>query len=205
LNKTLTDQSGLTLIELVAVIVILSVALVGISAAISGAISRSADVLLEVRAVALAQSYLDEILGKRFDEESAPRGIPPCGPAAQGLIDCTVFALFGPEDGEAGRAEDDDNGRADYDDVDDYHNLDEGRGQSTFLQDAEGNERVGYENFRVQVSVRYLALASGGTEENLATEADDLTASEDAKLITVTVSHASRSSDWSFSVYKANF
>jgi len=191
LNKTLTDQSGLTLIELVAVIVILSFALVGISAAISGAISRSADVLLEVRAVALAQSYLDDILGKRFDERTAPRGIPPC------RTNCTDEVDFGPDGGE--------NGRADYDDVDDYHNLDEGRDQSTPLQDAEGNERVGYENFRVQVSVRYLALGVDGTEENLATELTDLTEPEDAKLITVTVSHASTSSGWSFSVYKANF
>lgn len=184
-------QRGLTLIELVAVIVILAVALAGVTAAISSAISRSSDVLLETRAVALAQSYLDEILSKRFDENSAPRGIPPC------RSNCTEEVDFGPDAGETGRA--------DFDDVDDYHGLDEGLGQTGPLQDAEGNERTGYDNFRVRVSVRYLELDAGETEENLATEPDDLTEAEDAKLITVTVSHASRSTGWSFSVYKANY
>ncbi|KKO12201.1 type IV pilus modification PilV family protein [Pseudohongiella sp.] len=191
MNRSPHSQAGLTLIELVAVIVILAVALVGVSASISGAISRSSDVLLETRAVALAQSYLDEILAKRFDENTAPRGIPPC------RSNCTDEGDFGPDGGETARE--------DYDDVDDYDGLDEGRDQPTPLQDAEGNERVGYDNFRVEVSVRYLELGVGGTEETLATEADDLTDAEDAKLVTVTVSHAGRSSDWSFSVYKANF
>lgn len=184
-------QRGVTLIELVAVIVILAISLAGVTAAISSAISRSSDVMLETRAVALAQSYLDEILSRRFDENSAPRGIPPC------WADCTDEIEFGPDGGEASRA--------DFDDVDDYHGLDEGYGQADPLQDAEGNERLGYENFRVRVSVRYLQLGVGEPEENLATEPNDLTDAQDAKLITVTVSHVEQPDGWQFSVYKANF
>ncbi len=184
-------QQGLTLIELVAVIIILAIALAGVTAAISGAISRSSDVLLETRAVALAQSYLDEILAKRFDEFTAPRGIPPC------RSNCTDEVSFGPDSGESGRA--------DYDDVDDYHGLDEGLEQATPLQDAEGQDRLGYDNFRVRVNVRYLQLDPGGTEENLASAPNDLTDVKDAKLITVTVNHVSQSTGWRFSVYKANF
>ncbi len=184
-------QHGLTLIELVAVIIILAVALVGVSAAISGAVSRSSDVLLETRAVALAQSYLDEILAKRFDERTAPRGIPPC------RSNCTDEVDFGLDGGESDRE--------DFDDVDDYHDLDEGLDQATPLQDAEGMDRLGYDNFRVRVTVRYLQLGVGQPEEELASEPNDLTDVQDAKLITVTVNHASMFSEWSFSVYKANY
>jgi MSHA pilin protein MshD len=166
-----------------------------VTAAISGALSRNADVMLETRAVALAQSYLDEILARRFDENSAPRGIPPC------RSNCTLLASFGPDSGETVVP----GSRALYDDVDDYHGLNEGFGQVNPLLDAEGNLRTGYDEFRVQVSVRYLELGSGGSEENLATEPNDLTDAEDAKLITVTISHASNTTGWQFSVYKANF
>lgn len=185
------NSKGLTLIELVAVIVILSISLVGVTVTISGLLVRSSDTLLEAQAVALAQSYLDEILSKRFDENSAPRGIPPC------RNNCTDEVDFGPDGGEFGRA--------DYDDVDDYHGLDEGYDQLTPLQDAEGNTRQGYDNFRVRVSVRYLQLGVGEPEENLGVNANDLSNTQDAKLITVTVSHREWPSGWDFSVYKANF
>ncbi|MEX2335255.1 MAG: hypothetical protein WD600_13415, partial [Pseudohongiella sp.] len=95
--------------------------------------------------------------------------------------------------------------RADFDDVDDYHDLDEGYDQTDPLQDAEGNERLEYENFRVRVSVRYLDLLATETEENLATALNDLTDEKDAKLITLTVSHIEQPDGWQFSVYKANF
>lgn len=201
-------QSGITLIELVTVIVILSVALIGVTAAVSAAISRTSDVMVETRAVALAQSYLDEILGKRFDEHSAPRGIPPC------RSNCTDIADFGfsADGGETGRA--------DFDDVDDYHGLDEGDEDLNPLQDADGNERLGYENYRVTVSVRYLEPC--GTEAdwfNFATEicepADPVeeaaaepiieAATRRAKLVTVIVRHRQSGDGWPFSAYKVNF
>ncbi len=58
-------QSGVTLIELVVTIVVLSIALVGLSFAISGGLRQTSNTLFEVRAIALAQSYLDEILSKK--------------------------------------------------------------------------------------------------------------------------------------------
>lgn len=184
-------QRGITLIEMIATIVILAIALAGITAALSGGIGRSADVLVEMRAVALAQSYLDEILGKRFDEASNPRGIPPC------RTDCTGEASFGPDGGESDRG--------DFDDVDDYHGLDEGWQTATDLRDAEGNPRTGYDSFRVQVSVRYLDTSPAGEEESLGATPTDLDDDRDAKLITVTVSHPDTPDGWHYSVYKANF
>lgn len=185
-------QRGVTLIELVAVIAIMSVSLVGVTAAISGAVSRSADVMTETRAVALAQAYLDEILSRRFDENSAPRGIPPC------RTSCTdeEGLAWGPDDSES---------RAGFDDVDDFHGLVEGFGEDDPLRDAEGVERSGYDEFRIQVSVRYLRLQVGETEEGLGAASEDLSDDKDAKLITVTVSHVDNTEGWKFSVYKANY
>lgn len=197
----------MTLIELVTVIVILSVALIGVTAAVSAAMSRTSDVMVETRAVALAQSYLDEILGKRFDEHSAPRGIPPC------RSNCTDAADFGfLADGEAGRSA--------FDDVDDYHGLVEGDDAINPLQDADGNERLVYENYRVTVNVRYLEPCgieadwfNFGLEicepadlaEEQAAEPILAEASRRAKLITVRVRHRQNDDGWPFSAYKVNF
>lgn len=188
-------QAGLSLIELIATIVILAISLTGITLVIQGGLSRSSDTTLNVRTVALAQAYLDEILGKRFDENTRNSGIPPCRPSAPPPRRCTNEVLFGPDSGE---------NRARYDDVDDYHGLDQGDGQATPLQDAEGNTRAGYENFRVQVSVRYINVGSGGEEETLGV-GDELDEEFDAKLITVTVTHRSLSQGINFSAYKSNF
>lgn len=187
-------QSGITLIELVMTIVILAIALVGVTAAISNGIGQSANTLLELKAVALGQAYLDEITGKRFDENSDNTGIPPC--RATGDI-CTAEASFGPDGGaEPGN-------RDRFDDVDDYHGLDEGDGQANPLQDAEGNPRTGYDNFRVQVNVRYINVGAGEEEDILILNS---TENEfDAKLITVTVLHRNITQGLEFSTYKANF
>lgn len=188
-------QAGLTLVEMVLTIVILAISIITISGMLSSGIGRSSDTTIELRAASLAQSYLDEILGKRFDERSSPRGIPPC------RTNCTTFANFGP-DGPIGLEEE----REEFDDVDDYHGLDEGEGQLTPLQDSDGNPRTGYDNFRVRVSVRYMDIGLSGEEENLAVAANDLDDNEDAKLITVTVNFLSSGDEGvSYSAYKANF
>ena len=183
-------QKGITLIEMVITIVILGIALIAITSILSSGIGRSADTTVELRSAALAQSYLDEILGKRFDENSHPRGIPPC------RSNCTPFANFGP-DGET---------REQFDDVDDYDGLDEGEGQLTPLQDASGQPRAGYGNFRVRVSVRYMDIAASGTEENLAVATNDLDDNEDAKVITVRVNFLNSDAEGvAYSAYKSNF
>ena len=193
--RTRARQKGLSLVELVVTIVLLAIALVGITQAVQFGLGQSADTTLEVRAVALAQSYLDEIVGKRFDENSPVNGIPPCHPTGPPPRQCTAEASFGPDGGET---------RADFDDVDDYHGLDEGDGQVNPLQDAQGNPRTGYANFRVQVTVRYLNPGAGEEEETLA-QNNELDDQYDAKLITLNVSHRSLTNGIDFSVYKANF
>ena len=185
-------QKGLTLIEMVLTIVILAISLIIITSMLSSGVGRSSDTTLEIRSAALAQSYLDEILSKRFDEMSHPRGIPPC------RSNCTILANFGPDSGE--------DDRSDYDDVDDYNGLDQGQGQTDPLQDSTGAERAGYENFRVRVTVRYMDIAASGTEENLGVASNDLDDNEDAKVITVTVNYLNSGTEGiAYSAYKTNF
>lgn len=189
-------EKGLSLIELVVTISILAVSLTGITFMIQGGMSRSADTLLEVRSVALAQAYLDEILSKRFDEESQANGIPPCRSLGGGPKPCTDEGSFG-SDGET---------RAIYDDVDDYHGLAEGDGEAFGLRDAQGMARSGYDNFHVAITVRYINLAGqDGEEEDGLAQGSELNNQFDAKLITVSVSHRTQSQALQFSAYKSNF
>ena len=189
-----TGQDGLTLLEMVVTIVILAIALSGVTAMMASGISRSADTLIETRAAALGQSYLEEILARRFDEHSSFSGIPPCRSGAS--QSCTSEGLFGP-DGEAARTA--------FNDVDDYHGFVEGADPAQPLRDAAGEVRRGYDNFRVDVSVRYLQVTSGGQEAMLGTEPNDLDQAQDAKLITLLISHPSYPQGWTFSAYKSNF
>jgi MSHA pilin protein MshD len=63
---------GVTLVELVVTIVIVAVAVGGVLGVLSAAAARSAENLVQAQAVLIAQSYLNEILDKRF-------GRDPCG------------------------------------------------------------------------------------------------------------------------------
>lgn len=198
-------QQGFSLIETIVTIVVLAIALTGITIAIQRGSGSSSVAAVEVRATALAQAYLDEILGKRFDERSANRGVPPCrDPAiAPGTSrDCTLEGSFGTEGGEG-------TDRSRFDDVDDYDNLNEGDGQGTPLQDAEGMTRDEYENFRVTVNVRYIHVLLATDEEyQLSASAandEDIDDNYDAKLITVTIYYRGISEGFMFSAYKANF
>lgn len=191
-------QSGLTLIEMIATIVILAVALSGVSLAIQNALSRSGRELIQLRAVELAQSYLDEILGKRFDENSANNGIPVCH--SMTARPCTDEGSFGFDYGSPVDPTESSRGR--LDDVDDYDGMDEGDGGARPLQDAEGMNRVGYENFRVQVAVRYIDV--GVIEAELGDD-NEMNDANDGKLISVTVSYRGISEGFVFSAYKSNF
>lgn len=128
-ERTTGAQSGATLVELVITIVIISVAIAGTVGAFSLIAGRSADPLNQTRAVALAQIYIDEILGRRYDEGTPVGGVPK-------QPGCTINT----EEGN----------RADYDDVDDYNAI-----ASAAPQNAEGMSLgTEYSQFSVSVSVQ---------------------------------------------------
>ncbi len=200
--------AGVSLIEMIFAILILAVALVGIAASIGGGTSRSSDTLIEIQAVALAQAYLDEIIGKRFDEGNANSGIPPCrGTLPDGnrrrcsekLEPSPPPREFGPDGSET---------RASYDDVDDYDGLEEGFGiGGGELFDANGDSRgTEYANFRVSVVVDYYDGSGTDVEYTPTTPTDEeLDDMYDAKLITVTVFFGADTEGFVFSAYKSNF
>lgn len=193
-------QTGLTLVEMVLTIVILSIALIGIAVTFNIGVSQSSNTLFELRATALAQAYLDEILGQKYDERSRNRGIPPC--VATGLPGRKCTPALGLNGSESARTS--------FDDVDDFDGLDEGLNGLDILRDATGSARVGYNNFRVQVSVRRILIGGGQAEEFIqvlpATLVNNPVPDDvfDAKLITVTVSDGS-ATGIQFSAYKSNF
>lgn len=122
-------QSGLTLVELVITIVIVSLALASVVGAFSTMLGRSADALQDTQAVSLAQMYLDEILSRKYDEDAGNGGTPPW----------TGACRTGAEAGEA---------RGTFDDVDDYQGIDD---QPPAL--VSGSLPATYAGFRVEISV----------------------------------------------------
>ena len=70
----------MTFVELVAAIVIIAVASLGLMLAVSGAVGRSADPMIETQAAAVARAYLEEISLDGFcDPEYDPDGNPATG------------------------------------------------------------------------------------------------------------------------------
>ena len=87
-------QRGATLIELVVSVVIISVVVTAMMMLITQTVGRSSDPLMRAQAIAIAEAYMEEILGVS-------------------LTDPDGGDVGGPEAGES---------RATYDDLNDYHN-----------------------------------------------------------------------------------
>ena len=60
-------QSGVTLVELILSMVIISIALTGVLTVMNQTIRHSADPMIQHQAVAIAESYLEEILVQAYD------------------------------------------------------------------------------------------------------------------------------------------
>jgi MSHA pilin protein MshD len=76
---------GLTLVELVVAITIVAIAVTTILGAFAAVATRSADAMMQQQAIAIAESYLSEILQRRVVD---PNGPPPnTGRASWELVD----------------------------------------------------------------------------------------------------------------------
>jgi MSHA pilin protein MshD len=174
---------GFTLVELVIGIVVFSIVLAIITSLIVPQAMRSVDPIYQVRATELAQSLLNEITAKSFDENSDRiGGIIRCGDG--GEIACTDAANLG-TDGES---------RDNFDDVDDYHNFNFATNGPSLLV---ANESL-YQGFDVQVRVIYDGNYNGFFD-NL-----NVPFEYDAKLITISVTTPSGET-LVFSAYRSNF
>jgi len=72
-------QSGVTLIETIVFLVVVSIALAGLLKVFNSAVVSSTDPVVRVRALEIAQAQLDEILARKFDENTPVGGVPACG------------------------------------------------------------------------------------------------------------------------------
>jgi MSHA pilin protein MshD len=71
-------QFGISLIEMVVFIVVVSIALLALVGVYRQATSRNVDPIIRVRALEAAQSKLDEILSLKYDGTTPTGGVPAC-------------------------------------------------------------------------------------------------------------------------------
>lgn len=103
--------SGFTLVELIIGITLVGVALITLVSFVSPLNRQGVDPLWQVRATTLAQSLLNEISSKAFDENS----ITANGRAAcNNIVSCTRADSLGIDSLES---------RRNFDDIDDFNNL----------------------------------------------------------------------------------
>ncbi|MFA9462299.1 prepilin-type N-terminal cleavage/methylation domain-containing protein [Thiohalorhabdus methylotrophus] len=158
-SSSAVSPRGLTLVELVVAIVVIGVGVTAVLGLIGSASRNSPGPQLRIRAVELAQSYLDEIRAVRWDERLASRsgcvdsgGSTNCpgGPDAA----CTAGGGCMPDGGESHA----DGQRSLLDDVDDFDDLAEGTacGYTYPLRESSGQDRSDrYRGYCVAVDVAF--------------------------------------------------
>ncbi|MCL1068463.1 type II secretion system GspH family protein [Shewanella olleyana] len=138
-------QSGFTLIELVIGMLVLSIAIVMLTSMLLPQADRAVETLSRVRSAELAHSVMNEIWGKRYDENTNSNGgIPACNSTAPSNIgkSCTETDDLG----------DDDENRNDFNDVDDYHGL----SINSYMLDSNQTYAEVYLGYQMLVTVEYL-------------------------------------------------
>ena len=181
-----TNNKGFTLLELVIGIVVFAIATSLFASLIVPQAVRSVDPIYQVRAAELGRSLINEITGKSFDERSdRTGGANICGQGVNPA--CTSSADLGPEEIDAGGEPI----RSSFDDVDDYHNLNE---SGASIENSLGDTTGLYKGFKVRVIVFYDADMDGTAETLIG----------NTKLITVTVT-TPNDEDIMFATFRSNY
>jgi MSHA pilin protein MshD len=181
-RQSLRHDQGFTLIEIVITIILLG-AVAGIMLPFFTAITHSPDPVLRERAISLGQAMMDEIMAKKWDENTPMGGGPICTgesdsqDARPSLIDdcdtsATPVANLKPDGTET---------RPDYNDVDDYNDLDE---PVTGNFRDQNNNAFTLPGYTRQVKVGYIASGTDTIGQTTAFETDNTT---DTKLVKVTI------------------
>ncbi|GEA62337.1 type IV pilus modification PilV family protein [Vibrio comitans] len=198
--------AGFTLIESIIAIVILGLAMITLTSFLYPQIAQSAKPYYEVRASALANSLMTEILSRNFDDLSDHDGGEfRCGEDdyldTQGnIISCTPSAAFGPDNFEPPEL---------FNDVDDYVGCWYTTNQSKAncrvdeagnLNDIFGNNISNdYLGFRAEISVNY----DYDTRLGVPAEGGGLPR-EIFKVVTVVIT-ASQYGDFTFVAHRGNY
>lgn len=181
-------HKGFTLIETIVGMVVLAISFSVLTTLIYPVAQESADQLHQVKAAELAQSVLNEIQNKAFDENSdMAGGRVRCGETD--ADDCST--TMGYEGAET---------RATFNDVDDYNDLKYGSlyGKSD-IENSQGLAIALYLGYSMRISVCNDASYDGSCPNDISKVATSV-----AKLITVTITTPTDFS-MSFSTYRANF
>lgn len=101
--KQIKCQQGVSLVELIVFILVVGIASGALFKVYAYSVTRNADPVIQVRALELAQTRLDEVLALKYDAATPTGGIPACG--ATGGVAC------------------DNTTDANMNDVDDYNNV----------------------------------------------------------------------------------
>lgn len=112
------SHSGYSLIAIVLSIVLMSSALLIITTTLVPRSQHNAELMYSTKAAELGTAVMDEIVGRRFDQQSGPNGgLPVCNdPVGK---PCTEPHLLGPDKS----ANEDSTTRTRFNDVDDFNGL----------------------------------------------------------------------------------
>lgn len=175
---------GFTLLETIVGIVVLAIALSVLTSFIYPIATQSASQLHQVRAAELAQSILNEIQSKAFDDNSdMAGGLVRCGEISA-PSGCSI--VMGPET-HSGVVET----RVNFNDVDDYNGLNYSAGN---IRNSQGQLLSLYLGYSMSIVVCNDANYDGSCAGNNST----------AKLITITIKTPTDFS-LNFSTYRVNF
>jgi len=70
-SNYICKQSGITLVELIVTIVVVAVAVTGVLLAVQFSMRHSADPMIRQQQVAIADAYMEEIMLREYDRDSA--------------------------------------------------------------------------------------------------------------------------------------
>jgi len=148
------SERGFTLIELVVGMMVIGIAIVMLTSMLFPQADRAASTLHRVRSAELAHSVMNEIWGKRYDQNTNPNGgVPACGSSAGSAcsdalaVDETPF--LGPDDSDT---PDGIETRNNFNDVDDYDDLNE---DAKMLNSSQTYAQA-YPRYKLTVTVEYL-------------------------------------------------
>lgn len=147
-------QQGFTLVEIIVGIVIMAIALVYLSAVLFPQAEKSVTPVMEVKAAELAQTLMNEVLAKSYDENSDHDGSRwRCGETIDGLTIPNCSNTIGAEEAL----------RQLYDDVDDFDTAGDYIAADTLLNLTGGAALNQYPNFTVRIAVSHDAAGFNGT------------------------------------------
>lgn len=90
-------QRGVTLIEILIFIVVISVGLTMMVRSVSHGLGKSVDPILRLKALEKGQALIDQILSRKFDENTPTGGVPACG-SSSGVACLGIVADSGYDD-----------------------------------------------------------------------------------------------------------